>query len=1050
MRMSIYARAFMRHLATLGSTLFPKKSRERPSEAYTLRQTLSGPTERTTFMTWSSTNDILASVSKDGNIYLWGGKTGELLHILQGHKGPVWSIIWSPNGQLLASNNIDGSLQIWDGGTGKLLYTLSDSTDLSWCVAWSPDERFLLSGSLDGKVRLWDKATGNLAYTFHVHKDPVIAIVWAPNGQLFASGALDNTICIWSVVTGTIIHKLFGHTEPIKSLTWSVDGRVLTSLSLDDTIRRWNVDTGIQINTVENVPSSSVNEWSPDGKTLASSFPDHTIRLWDTETGHQIYTLEGHTGPISYLSFSSDGKRLTSFSFSTNQVSQGTIRVWEWNTTSWRLISVTPNIPELSYIAFHSEQPIFAAPDIDSTNILIWGRDNAKYSGEQLLEEAIYYANAKVVLVGDSGVGKSGLGLVLSGKNFELTESTHGRHIWTLQEKKIYRDGLCVEVREILLWDLAGQPGYRLIHQLHLNEVTIALVVFDARSETDPFAGVHHWDRALRQAQCLQQPSISLSRKFLVAARTDRGGAGVSSKRIELLMQDLGFHSYFETSAKEGIQIKELRMAIESSIAWEELPKVSSTQLFQVMKNFLIEEKKGGRLLETADTLYRLFLVSKNAPAKTDELRSQFDTCIGRLESAGLIKRLSFGNLVLLQPELLDAYASALVNAVRDEPDGLGSIMEEQVRTGNFRMPADERLADREQEKLLLITMAEDLLQRELVLREEPYLVFPAQSTRMPPDLTEPEEKSVIFTFDGPINNIYATLAVRLANSSIFKKKDLWRNAVIYTASVGGECGIFLQTNGDGHGELSLFFSNTANEQTRFHFEEYIQLHLQRKAIPDSIKRKRIFSCDMCNTMITDQMVKKRTERGFTSLNCPVCGAEINLLDKEKRIASLVQTMDRAADKQRDRETVKSVIQGKRQSQDYDVFFCYNSEDELAVKKYATKLLERGILPWLEDWEIQPGRPKQRALEAQIKLSRSAAVFVGKTGIGPWTQMQAEALLRQFVERNCSVIPVLLPESLEIPALPLFLDGLTWVDFHKQEPDPFEQLLWGITGEKPV
>ncbi len=61
------------------------------------------------------------------------------------------------------------------------------------------------------------------------------------------------------------------------------------------------------------------------------------------------------------------------------------------------------------------------------------------------------------------------------------------------------------EIREILLWDLAGQPGYRLIHQLHLDEVTLALIVMDALSETDPFAGVHHWDRALRAAQRSQR-----------------------------------------------------------------------------------------------------------------------------------------------------------------------------------------------------------------------------------------------------------------------------------------------------------------------------------------------------------------------------------------------------------------------------------------------------------------------------------------------------------------------------------------------------------------
>ena len=88
------------------------------------------------------------------------------------------------------------------------------------------------------------------------------------------------------------------------------------------------------------------------------------------------------------------------------------------------------------------------------------------------------------------------------------------------------------------------------------------------------------------------------------------------------------------------------------------------------------------------------------------------------VEARGLIRRLSFGNLVLLQPELLDAYASAMVNAAKAEPDGLGSLAEEDALTGRFRMPQDERLPNKEQERLLLIATVEELLRHELALRE--------------------------------------------------------------------------------------------------------------------------------------------------------------------------------------------------------------------------------------------------------------------------------------------------------------------------------------------
>lgn len=109
---------------------------------------------------------------------------------------------------------------------------------------------------------------------------------------------------------------------------------------------------------------------------------------------------------------------------------------------------------------------------------------------------------------------------------------------------------------------------------------------------------------------------------------------------------------------------------------------------------------------------------------------------------------------------------------------------------------------------------------------------------------------------------------------------------------------------------------------------------------------------------------------------------------------------------------------------------------------------EQGLLPWLDVWELRPGLPWQRALEEQIEHIQTAAVFVGKDGIGPWQQMELEAFLREFVSRGCPVIPVLLDYAPDKPQLPVFLRGMTWVDFRKADSEPLENLIWGITGKR--
>jgi CheY-like chemotaxis protein len=133
----------------------------------------------------------------------------------------------------------------------------------------------------------------------------------------------------------------------------------------------------------------------------------------------------------------------------------------------------------------------------------------------------------------------------------------------------------------------------------------------------------------------------------------------------------------------------------------------------------------------------------------------------------------------------------------------------------------------------------------------------------------------------------------------------------------------------------------------------------------------------------------------------------------------------------------------------FDVFLCHNSEDKPAVKIIGEALRNRGLRPWLDEWELQPGLPWQELVEEQIVDIKSAAVFVGKSGLGPWQKMEIRGLLSEFVERNCPVIPVLLNNaSIKKLRPPLFLREMTWVDFRVSDPDPLQRLIWGITGKK--
>jgi hypothetical protein len=261
-----------------------------------------------------------------------------------------------------------------------------------------------------------------------------------------------------------------------------------------------------------------------------------------------------------------------------------------------------------------------------------------------------------------------------------------------------------------------------------------------------------------------------------------------------------------------------------------------------------------------------------------------------------------------------------------------------------------------------------------------------------------------------------------------------------------------LRNSGEGRGELTLFFDQTVSREMSHAFTEYVHQYLLRRALPASFNARYALTCSTCDFVIPDKAIRLRKARNFDWLPCPVCAERVSLVeDVQQRTAEpspRTKEMDQVADIQREREAAQSTLQGKIATGDFDVFLCYHSVDKPIVMQIGEQLKEQGILPWLDEWELRPGLPWQLALEKQIKQIKSAAVFVGKRGIGPWQQQEVGALLNKFVRRRCPVIPVLLESAPRKPKLPLFLENMTWVDFRVEDPNPLQRLLWGVTGKR--
>lgn len=132
----------------------------------------------------------------------------------------------------------------------------------------------------------------------------------------------------------------------------------------------------------------------------------------------------------------------------------------------------------------------------------------------------------------------------------------------------------------------------------------------------------------------------------------------------------------------------------------------------------------------------------------------------------------------------------------------------------------------------------------------------------------------------------------------------------------------------------------------------------------------------------------------------------------------------------------------------FDAFIVYNSRDVRHVRRVVDALRSRGIRSWIDTENLCPGRLYQDEFDMILRGCRSAVVFVGPDGLGPWEELEVKVALSQFVRRRLPVIPVLLFMNAS-PVLPVFLSEFRAVrvadtDFSASIDD----LVWGITGHR--
>lgn len=985
-----------------------------------------------------------------------------LKRILHGHAGTINRIAWSPDGRFLASPSWDKTIRVWDVASGECVIVLEGHKEVVWSVEWSPDGRRLASGSGDNTIHIWDTANWESLIVLEGHKGSCNVVKWSPDGKKLASSSDDSTIRIWNVEIWNDVVVLKEHDSCIRSIAWSSDGHRLASGSIDSAIYIWNLGKGTVLAIRKGHSTTSrvfdgVTDfvWMRDMPFLVSCGVDKTIRLWNTLSGEEIHVLERHTRQIYSLTYYANGNLLAS-------TGQDGIRLWR--TDIWETIALIQTENEgmgLVNSAFHPTLPRLATPNSGNNIIRIWDIDMDVLLG-QTATDSVRYTTAKLVLVGDSGVGKTGLGWRLSHGKFKEHSSTHGQQFWVIDELgKTREDGTECEA---VLWDLAGQPDYRLVHSLFLDDVDTALVLFDPTNRQEPLSGVDFWLNQLRRKE------QDLCNSILVGARNDRGTSTLTNDELLVYCErNLISGGYIPTSALKGEGLPELLECLKAQIPWDQLTATVTTLTFKRIKEYVLELK------EQTDR--------KNVLVHPDKLRAQLQasdsdwqfseaemmTAVGHLANHGYVTVLrgSQGTQsILLAPDLLVNLASSIVLEARRNPRGLGVLDENSLLADDYHFPELNDL-NKDEREILLDAAAVLFLEHNLCFREtfnqQTFLVFPSLiNEKRPKDKDFTSVEGASYRVKGAVENVYASLVVLLGYTNTFIRTHQWQNQAQYEMGEGEICG-FQQTDyQDGEIELVLYYAHDTPESVRTAFRGLFERFLSRREL--DISRYQSVQCDQCESTLARNVVLAQLEKGNKSTFCHECGKELALPDPEpvsrvtRREEAIIDVQQAVAQRRTAFESalvrVKALIRDRGEEKIPTCFISYAwgvPEHERWVLQFAKDLRNAGIDVLFDRWHSPPGSNLDLYIE-QI-LSSDFVIPVGTPELlkkydtkkeDPIVAAELKLInlrVRKTTEYGDTVLPVLLAGDAKTSLSPQ-LQPLVCVDF--QESDFYFRRLFDM------